>query len=325
MASKNNKSSGANSDASTGAGMQVSGEEIFREPETEMHRVSEEEVQAAFGGEAATTGKLTSDESSTTAQTSSSGDQIGQTGDQSGQAVVHDVQPEPSENAKAAAANVGEVLRGNTAPVTDAAKDAFNQVKGAAGSVAGQALGQVQEKAGSAIEAQKQNLTEGLTSVAGSIRSLGGNLRNSDQAPAIAQVAARYSDTVADQVEQLAEYFETRDLRDLSRDVQGFARRNPTVFVAGAFTLGLLAARFFKSSPRQELVRADYYNTDFSGGSEQSSNRFESDSSVRSTSGAAFDLNSTTGATGSTTTGASGAFGTTATGTTTTDPLLEIE
>lgn len=248
MATKNNKSTG---EGSTGAGMQISGEEIFQEPETEMHRVTEEEVQAAFGGESVVTGNLTTD----------GGEAASAAGDQQPAAPA-----ELTEAAKAAAANVGEVLRGNTAPVTDAAKDAYNQVKGAAGAVAGQALGQAQEKAGSAIDAQKQNLTEGLTSVAGSIRSLGDNLRGSEQAPAVAQVAARYSDTVADQVEQLAKYFETRDLRHLSQDIQGFARRNPTVFVAGAFTLGLLAARFLKSSPRQELVRADYYNNDLSGG-----------------------------------------------------------
>ncbi len=247
MATKNNQST---KESSTGAGMQISGEEIFQEPETEMHRVTEEEVQAAFGG----------DQSAPTGGGSEALAQDAAAGDQSA------APAEPTEGAKAAAANVGEVLRGNTAPVTDAAKDAFSQVKGAAGAVAGQALGQVQEKAGSAIDQQKQNLTEGLTSVAGSIRSLGDNLRQSEQAPAVAQVAARYSDTVADQVEQLARYFETRDLRDLSQDIQGFARRNPTVFVAGAFTLGLLAARFLKSSPRQELVRADYYNTDLSSG-----------------------------------------------------------
>lgn len=296
--------------------MQVSGAEIFREPETEMHRVPEDEVQAAFG-DSATTGKLTLEDTSTSAQTSSAGAQT------AGGQQSSENQP-TSETAKAAAANVGEVLRGNTAPVTEAAKDAYNQVKGVAGSVAGQALGQVQEKAGSAIDAQKQNLTEGLTSVASSIRSLGDNLRGSDQAPAIATVAARYSDTVADQVEQLARYFQTRDLRDLSRDVQGFARRNPTVFVAGAFTLGLLAARFVKSSPRQELVTRDYYNTNLSDSTDQSATRFDdqsatrfdSDSDVRSTANTSFDLNTST--TGAGTTG-------TTTGTTTTDPLLEIE
>lgn len=306
MPSKNNKSTGqsgstSGQSGSTGAGMQVSGEEIFREPETEMHRVSEEEVQAAFGA-GATGGQQSGSSASTT------GSSAGTTGGQSSGA------QSGGSNASDSGQVVGEVLRGNTAPVTEAAKDALNQAKGVAGAVAGQALGQVQEKASSAIDAKKQDLTQGLNSVADSIRSLGENLRGAQQQTAIAGIAARYSDTVADQVSQLARYFETRDLRDLSRDVQGFARQNPTVFIAGAFVTGLLAARFIKSSPRQALVRKDYYDTDFSSGDSgsataASSNASGSGSDVRSTSNQSFDLNQPT----------SGTTGTT--GTTTIDPL----
>jgi hypothetical protein len=35
----------------------------------------------------------------------------------------------------------------------------------------------------------------------------------------------------------------------MARDLEGFARRNPALFFGAAFGLGLLAARFLKSTP----------------------------------------------------------------------------
>ena len=35
----------------------------------------------------------------------------------------------------------------------------------------------------------------------------------------------------------------------MARDAESYARRNPAVFLGSAFVLGILAARFFKSSP----------------------------------------------------------------------------
>lgn len=315
MPSKNNKSNAQS--GSTGAGMQVSGEEIFQESDAEVHHVSEEEVQAAFGGQAGSTRGGSTETSSTSGSTAAASSTQSTSSQSTG-----------TQSASDSGQVVGEVLRGNTAPVTEAAKDALNQAKGVAGAVAGQALGQVQEKASSAIESKKQDLTDGLNGVADSIRSLGENLRGSQQQTALAGIAARYSDTVADQVSQLARYFETRDLRDLSRDVQSFARHNPTVFVAGAFVTGLLAARFLKSSPRQALVKRDYYDTDFSSvGNTNSANAASGTASgaasdVRSTSSQSFDLNDPA----SDTSGTSGTSGTTsgAAGTTTTDPNSNV-
>lgn len=214
----------------TAAGMQVSGEQIFHESDNEVNTtaISEQDVQEAFGQGS------TASSQSTSGTTSEIGTQV------------------------------GEVLRGNTSNV----KEVLNQAKETTTQVASQAFGQVQEKAGSTITEGKQTLAQGLTSFADGIRQLGDNLRNQGQQNQVVSTAANYVEPLAHQLENVAHYLERQDLRGLSRDLKGFARRNPTLFVGSAFALGLIAARFLKSSPRQELMvrnsSANFNNTAYS-------------------------------------------------------------
>lgn len=122
---------------------------------------------------------------------------------------------------------------------------------------AGQAYGKVSEQASSQIVTQKDNLARGLSSVADGIRQMGDNLRGGEQSQTpIAGLTAKYGDSLANQVEQVSNYLEKKDLRDLVRDVEVFARRNPAIFIGGAFALGIAAARFLKSgNPNQALMR----------------------------------------------------------------------
>jgi hypothetical protein len=41
-----------------------------------------------------------------------------------------------------------------------------------------------------------------------------------------------------------------KDVGDLVGDIQQMARRKPALFIGGAFAVGLIGARFFKSSNR---------------------------------------------------------------------------
>jgi hypothetical protein len=91
-----------------------------------------------------------------------------------------------------------------------------------------------------------------LTSVADSLKQVGGSLREADDETGITELTAKYGESLANQIEQISNYFERKDVREMMRDVEGFARRNPALFIGGAFTLGLLAARFLKSSSQQQ-------------------------------------------------------------------------
>lgn len=164
-----------------------------------------------------------------------------------------------NESASQLASQVGEVMRGNTG----AAKDIISQAKETTGNLAGQALGQVQEKAGTQIDKGKANLAQGLGSVADSIRQMGENLKGSGQESGVVALTAQYGDSLARQVEQFSDYLEKHNVGDMMRDVERFARRNPAVFIGGAFALGLLGARFLKTSnTHQQLMEVERHNND---------------------------------------------------------------
>jgi hypothetical protein len=54
--------------------------------------------------------------------------------------------------------------------------------------------------------------------------------------------------SVADRAEGVSRYLQDRDVQSVTRDVRRFARENTPLFLGGAFALGLLGARFLKSS-----------------------------------------------------------------------------
>lgn len=98
------------------------------------------------------------------------------------------------------------------------------------------------------LEEQKSALSSGLSTVADNIRQLGSNLSGAQANDPLTRFAADYSETAAAKLRSAANYFESHDIETMYRDVEGLARRNPAVFVGGAFAIGFLAARFLKSS-----------------------------------------------------------------------------
>ena len=152
------------------------------------------------------------------------------------------------DTADKVASAVGDALRGDTSTVTEGAKNIAAQVKESGGKLAGEAIGQVKEKATGKIEEQKTNLAQGLDSVAQTIRQVGDTLKGTETPAGVASTTAEYSDKLARQVEQFSDYLERHNVSELMRDVESFARRNPAYFIGGAFLLGFLGARFLKSS-----------------------------------------------------------------------------
>jgi hypothetical protein len=49
-------------------------------------------------------------------------------------------------------------------------------------------------------------------------------------------------------IERVAKYLESTDPSEIARNTESWARRNPALFLGGAFVLGVLGARFLKSS-----------------------------------------------------------------------------
>jgi hypothetical protein len=91
--------------------------------------------------------------------------------------------------------------------------------------------------------------------------------------------AAPYMSRAGEQVRRAADYLQNADMRQMVSSTEQFARRQPALFLGSAFAIGVLAARFLKST-RSE---SEQYGDDF--GSERMYDRERSLSSYREPTG----------------------------------------
>lgn len=124
---------------------------------------------------------------------------------------------------------------------------------------AAQLKDQVAEKATNTLDERKDQATGGLSNVSQVVRQTSEELRSRDQA-----MVAGYVDQAAEQLDRATRYLRSRDVRQIVGDVESFARREPTLFIGGAFALGLLAARFLKSSS-QAIDSGDWRGAGYEG------------------------------------------------------------
>jgi len=118
--------------------------------------------------------------------------------------------------------------------LTEAASGVAERVADTAGREVGDQVNSGLSRAGDA-----------LAQLASAVRKGGEDMR--EQQPQI----AGFADTAAGQVEKAAQFVRETDVQGLLREAEGFARRQPAVFLGGALALGLLASRFLKASPER--------------------------------------------------------------------------
>ena len=106
-------------------------------------------------------------------------------------------------------------------------------------------MDRLRDGAASQLGTQKDRATEGVTSVAQAVRQSTQQLRDNRH-----ETIAQYVDQAIDGVERFANRLKEKNVTELVRDAQQFAQRNPAVFVGTAFGIGVIAARFLKSSNR---------------------------------------------------------------------------
>ncbi len=137
-----------------------------------------------------------------------------------------------------------------TNDIAEQAKEKARQAQAKAGDIAGQARDQV----GTQLSGQKDRVAEGLGGVAQALRQTGQQMRDQDQLG-----LTGYVDRAASQVESFSSYLRENDMGRVVDDVERFARREPALFLGGAFVLGLLGARFLKSSRPRPSYDESYY------------------------------------------------------------------
>lgn len=123
-------------------------------------------------------------------------------------------------------------------------------------------MARVRESASAQIASQKDRATDGLGSVAQAVRQTTQQLREQHH-----ETVAGYVDSAADQIERLSHRLKQKDVGELIGDAQRLARRQPALFIGSAFAIGLLGARFMKSSASESGDRRDYRpSAEYGGG-----------------------------------------------------------
>ncbi|CAO3455969.1 hypothetical protein [Azospirillum largimobile] len=136
-------------------------------------------------------------------------------------------------------------------------------------------LGQAQGRIRSLLEQQTGRAADQLGGVANALHKAAEQLNQENGG-----VVADYAVQAADRVERVADMLRDATVDDIVGEVEGFARRQPEVFIGAAFAVGFLAARFIKSSGERRMHRA---STSLRGNAHPSQ-------SVRSTRGTAYDV-----------------------------------
>ena len=134
----------------------------------------------------------------------------------------------------------------STDTTTSASGTGGDQAQGKGGMI-----DRVKERAAAQLSNQKEKATDGLGSVAAMVRQGTQQLRDQRH-----DTIAGYVDQAADQIEKFSRQLRDKDVGELLDDAQRLARRRPAVFIGSAFAIGVIGARFFKSSSEHDRRHA---------------------------------------------------------------------
>lgn len=138
---------------------------------------------------------------------------------------------------------------GGSGSTTDEARQRSQEVAQQGQQKASEYTEEGRQRAKSQINARKEQAAGQLDGVVSALRRTGEQLREQDQGS-----IGQYADRAADGAEQFSGFLRDRDADQLIGEVEDFARQRPVVFLGGAFVVGLLGARFLKSSAGQSDV-----------------------------------------------------------------------
>lgn len=119
------------------------------------------------------------------------------------------------------------------------AEEAAAEVKHQAKNLAGQA----KQQATTQLAGQKERATDQLGSITTALHETSDNLRKQDQ-----DTIAGYVEEAAGQIDRLSHYLRDHTVTELLTEAERYARREPALFMGGAMLLGLVGARFLKST-----------------------------------------------------------------------------
>ena len=126
----------------------------------------------------------------------------------------------------------------------DQVKQSANEVADQAKQAASQVTDQAKHAAKSQLAVRKDETASGLNTMSSAVRDMGDKLRQNNQTSSYAQ----FADQAANQIQRFSGYLRNHDVGEIVDQAEDWMRRDPMIALGGAFVLGLVAARFLKSS-----------------------------------------------------------------------------
>lgn len=126
-----------------------------------------------------------------------------------------------------------------------AVKETAEELKQQAKASGERVMDRTQERAREIFHDQKDRAAHRLGSVSQALHQTGDSLQQRED-----KWVAMYAHSIADRVNDLSRILHDRDLDEMGRDIQRYAKRRPEVFLLGALVGGFLLARFAKSSAK---------------------------------------------------------------------------
>jgi hypothetical protein len=108
-------------------------------------------------------------------------------------------------------------------------------------------ISRAKQEAESYFHVKKDAVATTMNDVVEATRQFAKSLREREDS-----TVARYTESVADQVEELTHYVETLNPQKAIRDLEDVARRQPLLFYGGLFLAGVALSRFLRASDRSD-------------------------------------------------------------------------
>ena len=148
-----------------------------------------------------------------------------------------------TDDAKRAAGETADEAKTAAADVAQTAKAAASDVADTAVGTAKDLAGQAAQQAESAAADKKSQAAGVLDDASSALHGAADSLRDDGR-----DAFARYAEQAAGQVEQFTSTVRDKNVGELLDEAERFARREPGLFIGGAFLLGIVGARFLKAS-----------------------------------------------------------------------------
>ena len=118
--------------------------------------------------------------------------------------------------------------------VAEKAQEKVSETTSAAKEQAKRAATQVTDQAKSTVDTRMTDAADDIGSVADAVRKTSHEMGSENE------MVGRYGERIAEQLDGISSYLNEKGVEDVLTDLQDFARRQPAVFLGGAFMLGMV-------------------------------------------------------------------------------------